>query len=135
MKKIIVLLGLMLCAVAAKAQPLVNATSVKIIVPYHTSCSSMTFSATPTEVTGNTQISSTTAGIYDLTVYTTAAIAVFCSDNPAVTSSGANIGAPLAGYAGGTALYPSIHFVISPMEKFYCVGASGGATVVVCKQR
>lgn len=134
-KTLFVLVGLLGIAAPAKAQPLIATQAVRVIVSYSASCSSVTIGVTPTEVTGNTTVSSTTAGIHSIAVLNfSTANTVYCSDNSAVTSSGNNIGWPIA-YTPVTGPRAWMSWAIHALHPWYCISSAANTSIMVCKDR
>ncbi len=129
---VIALLGLCL---PVRAQPLINAQSVKIVVPYKTTCSSTTINIAATEMTGNTAVISTTAGISALKVSNLSATATVCcaSANTVICT----VGNPF--YV--EPIFPSSvqpnfdEWGISAMQPWYCAASSSGTSVSLCLVR
>lgn len=57
--KLTTVVALLALAGSAHAQMQINAQAVKVIVPYQTTCSTAAVSTAPVEITGNTQVPST----------------------------------------------------------------------------
>lgn len=135
MKIMITLAALIAFSLPAKAQQITNAQAVKIVVPYKTVCSSVTIGTTATELTGNTSISTTTAGISALSVLSfDTANTVYCSDNSGVASSGNLIGWPIA-YSPTTGPRAWQSWALSTMQPWYCVASAANVSIEVCKVR
>jgi len=117
----------------AKAQTMTNASPVKLVVPYQTTCSSVTLlSATPVELTGNTSVVTTSAGMSWVKVTNLDATAtVFCSHSASVSASGSNIGDPVC----STTVNPHNNrqdWRISTSQKWYCVSTVNGSNIIKC---
>lgn len=140
MKKILLALGALIAVVCpTHAQqatpPAMPATPVRSIVQFMTQCSSVTLSSTPTEMTGNSTSTVTSAGISTIKVVNLdTAIAVCCSDNPNVscTAGNNNYGDPISGSSGQKNW---ISWPISIYQKWFCASASGAPSVIACKVR
>lgn len=135
MKNILLIIAALISlSLPARAQIVVNAQAVKVIVPYQTTCSSVTIGTTPVEVTGNTAVPSTSYGAYSVKVENlNASNAVFCSQSASVASSGNLIGDDVA--ASAAAPYNFLAWLINPMQSWYCVSAGANTTIMVCKSK
>lgn len=125
---------LMMIGGAAHATgPMTNAQAVRIVVPYTTHCASVTISnSTPTELTGNTSVSTTTAGISWVSVQNMSTTnTVYCSDNSSVSASGNNIGVIVQKYQLSETENQQ-DWNISTMQKWYCIASAANTSINVC---
>ena len=135
-KRIFAILGLAVALAGpdAGAQGFSNAAPMRIVVPYETSCSSITISSvTPTEVSGNTIVKATSVGISFVKVTaqdTTGTL--YCSHMSSVTASGARTGESIPGTSG---VKNWLSWPISPVQLWYCIGSAVGLTAQVCRVR
>lgn len=133
MKKIVfaALALISLCGSSKAAQPTISAQPVKVIVPTQTTCSSMTITTTPTEVTGNTTVISTTYGAFAVKVTNMdSSKNVCCSHSASVSCSGNLIGDVIA--PTGAPPYYWSSWGISSMEPWYCVSSGANTSINVC---
>lgn len=129
---LIVMLGF---CIPVQAQTLTNAQAVKLIVPYKTTCSSMTIGTSATEMTGNTAVVSTTAGISALKVSNLSSSASVCcsSANTVVCTVGSSF------YV--EPIFPSaaqpnfLNWAISTSQPWYCAASAANSPVSVCLVR
>ncbi len=134
-KLIFVIVAMAGLVVPVKAQQLINAQAVKIVVPYKTSCSSVTIGTSATEISGNTTLLATTGGISAIAVLNLdTANTVYCSDNSGVTSSGNLIGWPIS-YTPATGPRSWMEWGLSSMQPWYCVSSGANTSIEVCKVR
>lgn len=116
----------------SSAQQITNAQAVKVIVPYFTQCTKQTISpTTPTEITGNTSILSTTFGATAVQIFNLdTAATLFCSHDSAVAASGSHQGVSIAPAA--SAPFNWLSWGISTMQGWYCLSSSGSVSAMVC---
>jgi len=128
-------LVLAFCSLPAAAATLTNAQAVKVVVPYTTSCSSVTIGVSAVEMTGNTANVTTTAGISAIKVSNLSASAtVCCSDKSTIvcTVGNANYMEPI---------FPSTvqpyfdAWAISTSEPWYCAASAANTSVSACLVR
>lgn len=132
MKKILSVAVLMIMASNARAAVLTNAQAVKVVVPYQMTCSSMTLGASASEITGNTSISTSTAGIsWVRVVNLDGSNTVYCSHSASVAASGNNIGEPISPSSSGPKYL--IEWRISTGQPWYCIPSAANTSVIVCK--
>lgn len=138
---VVLLMGLCLKAHAAPPPLASPPQTVKIIVPQYSSSTYITLgSSVGTEITGNaTSPSYWTSGtqqnlFYDVTVWNmSTSIVVYCAPSIA-TPSATNGGVTIAEQATN-AQPSSVHFLISPYQQIFCIGASSTPSIVVLKQQ
>ena len=129
---IIVLVALIGLALPARAQ-MTNAQAVKIVVPYKTTCSSVTIGTSAVELTGNTTNPTTTAGISAIKVVNLSSSAtVYSSHNSAVANSGNSIGDPLSPSSGQANW---AEYGISTFQGWYAVASASNVSIIVCLVR
>ena len=127
MKNLIAVLGLLLAGgVAAPA-------GAEILSP--TSCSTQTVtSSTVLEVTGNTTVLGTTAGVDWVKVANQdTANDVFCSQDSAVAISGLKIGDRVAHAAASP--WNWLSWAIGKRQPWYCLAATASVVVMVCTHK
>ena len=121
-------------ATANPRVPLTTATAIKQVVPYQTVCSSFTIGTSTVEVTGNTNISSTTAAVSWVRVRDLSATAtVYCSNSAAVRASGASTGEPVMPYSAGEP--NAVEWLISTMQPWYCIASGAATPVILCTRQ
>lgn len=137
MKTILLLVALIGLSLPARAQVMTNAQSVKVVVPYLTTCSSTTIAATAADVTGgNTSVSSTTAGISQIKVTNAHPTATICcgSSSGVTCNTGASTdGEAIAPVSSGQRNFLS--WGISTAQKWYCIATVATVGATVCKVR
>lgn len=130
MKKILLALVALIAFSTRSVAQLTNAQAVKIVVPYKTTCSSVTIGTSATELTGNTTSITTTAGISAIKVVNLSTTAtVYCSQNAAVASSGNSIGDPLFPSSGQPYF---LEWGISTAQGWSCVSSASNTSLIVC---
>lgn len=135
MKKILLLIAALGLSISSQAATMTNAQAVKLVIPYQTTCSSMTISTTATDVSGNTTSITTTAGISNIAVlnWDTNNI-VYCDEMSTVTSSGNAIGWPIAPSAA-TGPRNWMSWAISTTQQWYCIASGANTSIQVCKTK
>ena len=114
--------------------PLTNGGAFKQIVPYQMVCSSYTIGTSTSEITGNTIVSNTTAGVSWVRVRNLSASAtVYCNGLPTVTASGAAAGDPIAPYSSGEP--NAVEYLISTMQPWYCIASAAGTPAIICTRQ
>lgn len=110
------------------AQTLTNNTPVSIKVPYKSIGGLETIShTTPTEITGNTADPQTTNGISAVWIFNMDTSAtLYCGSNPALTTSGSNMGLPIAPFTGAEPYW--FFWAISTTQGWYCLSSGAGNT-------
>lgn len=123
---------------SAPTSIMTNAQATKDIVPYYLWCSSTSVGTTAIELTGNTQVSSTTAGISKLIVQNLSnGATIWFSSDPGVTSSTA----PRTGWAvypitsANQTLSNTMIFPISTSQVFYAIANAASSAFQLCKLR
>lgn len=117
---------------SARAQIASNTTPVSILVHYKTTCSSVTINIAATEMTGNTAVASTTAGISALKVSNLSSSASVCcsSANTVVCTVGSSF------YV--EPIFPSSaqpnfdEWGIAVTQPWYCAASSSNTSVSSC---
>lgn len=135
MKYLLLLAALFGFCGSASAQILTNAQAVKIIVPYKTTCSSVTIGTSATEITNNTAVSSTTAGISAVKVSNLSTTATVCCSHAStvVCTVGNSFYTEPIFPSGGQANF--LNWGISTMQGWYCAASAANTSVSVCLVR
>lgn len=138
---LVALIGLCGGAHAQSVAPtvqLTNATAVKEVVPYYNFCSSTTVGTTVTELSGNVNISTATAGIYKLLIQNLSANTTeyFSSDFGVTSATATRTGFALYPLNSAFPALPNwMLFPISTMQPWYGVASSNGSPLQLCKIR
>lgn len=118
----------------ARAVQHTNASPVAVMVPGSTTCTKVAISGTtPTEVSGNTAVLSTSAQVIALKVSNIDTSAdLSCSHNSAVTVAGGSTPGDLIAHASA-APWNWLSWAISAAQPWYCLSsAGGGSNAIVC---
>lgn len=135
MKILIALIALIGLCGSVRAQQITNATAVKIVVPFKTTCSSTTIGTAAVEMTGNTTNVTTTAGISAVKVSNLSSTATVCcsSANTVVCTVGNSF------YI--EPIFPSSaqpnfnEWGISTAQGWYCAASASNTSVSLCLVR
>lgn len=133
-KSIFVLLAILGLCVPSRAQK-TNTQAVSLFVQYKTTCSSSTIGTTATELTGNTTIISTTAGISAIKVSNLSTTATVCCShaNTVVCTVGNSFYSEPIFPSGGQPNF--LNWGISVLQGWYCAGSAAGVPISVCLVR
>ncbi len=135
MKNILMVLGVLLGLCSRSSAQMTNAQSVKIVVPYLTTCSSQTIGTSAVEMTGNTAVSSTTAGISAIKISNLSSSATVCcssSDTVVCTVGSSFYVEPIF----PSSSQPNFNaWGISTAQKWYCAASSANVSVSKCLVR
>ncbi len=135
MKKILFTLAALIGLCLPSGAQMTNAQSVKIVVPFTNTCSSVTIGVAATEITGNTSVSTTTAGISAIKVSNLSASATVCCSSSAsivCTAGDSNYMEPI---------FPSsaqpnfLNWSISTAQKWYCAASAANTSISRCLLR
>lgn len=126
-----VLVALLGFCLPAKAQTTQATQPVKVSVPFVTDCSTVSFTTTAVDVTGNTTVASTTYAAFAVKVTNTGATNnICCSQSSGVTCS---TGETIA--ASATAPYNWLSWGVSVTQKWYCASSASTTIGLVCRSK
>lgn len=135
---ILTLFGLALHSQASSIQT----TATREVAPNAITCSSVTVTTVAADITGNTTVSSTTAGVTRLDLFPITSTNVFVGDLSTITATIGNgastLGMPVPGLPtslGFPAGYAPTTIILNPTQKFFAIAPVNGGALGVCKTR
>lgn len=134
-KGLFALAAMIAFCVPSGAQNMTNAQSVKLVVPYKTSCSSVTINIAATEMTGNVASSTATAGISSIKVSNLSGSATVCCSSLSTVVCTAGHSFYIEPIFPSASQPNFATWAISTAQPWYCAASSSNTSVSSCLLR